>query len=152
VHAGGDLVSLARHVTEAVAMGERAAVAIDRQRLGQADAAPTSGPVVTLAQIATAYHEHAARAPSRTRPAAERVADDAEVQLALSAAEARAEAARCFSCGTCVHCDTCVVVCPDLAVRPADGGYEVLTDWCKGCGLCVRECPTGSMLMVEERR
>ena len=61
----------------------------------------------------------------------------------------------------------CIVVCPDLAVRRISGngngngsgngngngkGYEVLADYCKGCGLCVRECPTGSMTMVEERR
>jgi Pyruvate/2-oxoacid:ferredoxin oxidoreductase delta subunit len=45
-----------------------------------------------------------------------------------------------------------VTVCPDLAVRRTEGGYEVLGDWCKGCGLCVRECPSGSMRMVEERR
>ncbi|MDE2614868.1 MAG: 4Fe-4S binding protein, partial [Burkholderiales bacterium] len=58
-------------------------------------------------------------------------------------------------------CDNCVAVCPDLAVRrlavsPADGvsavRYEVLLDYCKGCGLCVRECPTGSMTMEEDRR
>jgi Pyruvate/2-oxoacid:ferredoxin oxidoreductase delta subunit len=28
----------------------------------------------------------------------------------------------------------------------------VLTDYCKGCGICVKECPTGSMLMLEEVR
>ncbi|MCK6430049.1 MAG: 4Fe-4S binding protein [Burkholderiaceae bacterium] len=28
----------------------------------------------------------------------------------------------------------------------------MLADYCKGCGLCVRECPTGSMKMVEEAR
>jgi Pyruvate/2-oxoacid:ferredoxin oxidoreductase delta subunit len=44
------------------------------------------------------------------------------------------------------------VVCPDLAVRRVADGYEVLGDYCKGCGLCVRECPTGSMDMMEEAR
>jgi Pyruvate/2-oxoacid:ferredoxin oxidoreductase delta subunit len=34
--------------------------------------------------------------------------------------------------------------------READGGYVVLTDYCKGCGICVKECPTGSMKMIEE--
>jgi Pyruvate/2-oxoacid:ferredoxin oxidoreductase delta subunit len=28
----------------------------------------------------------------------------------------------------------------------------VLTDYCKGCGLCVKECPTGSLKMQEELR
>jgi Pyruvate/2-oxoacid:ferredoxin oxidoreductase delta subunit len=36
--------------------------------------------------------------------------------------------------------------------RVPAGGYEVLGDYCKGCGLCVRECPTGSMKMLEEVR
>jgi len=73
--------------------------------------------------------------------------------LGLQLEQTLAEAGRCFSCGTCVVCDNCVTVCPDLAVRRAPaGGYEVLGDYCKGCGLCVRECPTGSMTMVEERR
>ena len=58
----------------------------------------------------------------------------------------------CFSCGTCTHCDNCVTYCPDLAVQPFGGGYRVLTDYCKGCGLCVKECPSGSMKMVEELR
>jgi Pyruvate/2-oxoacid:ferredoxin oxidoreductase delta subunit len=42
--------------------------------------------------------------------------------------------------------------CPDLAVQREAGGYVVLTDYCKGCGLCVKECPTGSMKMIEEAR
>ena len=70
----------------------------------------------------------------------------------LDIEDALGEATRCFSCGTCVSCDNCVVVCPDLAVERVDGGYRVLDDYCKGCGLCVKECPTGSMDMVEEAR
>ena len=51
-----------------------------------------------------------------------------------------------------IQCDNCVHYCPDLAVRREGDGYLVLTDYCKGCGLCVKECPTGSMKMVEEAR
>jgi len=28
----------------------------------------------------------------------------------------------------------------------------VLMDFCKGCGLCVKECPTGAMKMIEAER
>ncbi|MCL4747486.1 MAG: 4Fe-4S binding protein, partial [Burkholderiaceae bacterium] len=63
-----------------------------------------------------------------------------------------AETTRCFSCGNCIRCDNYFQYCPDLAIRRVPGGYEVLTDYCKGCGVCVRECPTGSMEMVEELR
>ena len=74
------------------------------------------------------------------------------MQLGIHAAQALAETERCFSCGECIACDNCFHYCPDLAVRRVAGGYEVDGDYCKGCGICVRECPTGSMEMVEELR
>lgn len=158
VWAGGDVASMARHVTEAIAMGERAALAIHRQLAGDdATRAPAERPAVTLDAIATWYHPSAARANAPRRAPAERAQDTLEVQLGLEVEQALAEGERCFSCGSCIACDNCIVVCPDLAVRRADGSgtevrYEVLGDYCKGCGLCVRECPTGSMAMVEEAR
>ncbi|HOW46385.1 MAG TPA: FAD-dependent oxidoreductase [Rubrivivax sp.] len=154
VWAGGDVASLGRFVTEAIGQGQRAAIEIHRHLLG-ADAAeepPFSGAAVPLAAIATWYHEPAPRQTAPHRPTDERLRSGAEVQLGLELEQALAESERCFSCGTCVVCDNCVVVCPDLAVRRVGDGYEVLTEYCKGCGLCVRECPTGSMAMVEERR
>jgi len=45
-----------------------------------------------------------------------------------------------------------VVYCPDMAVKRVGDGYVVLGDYCKGCGVCVKECPTGSMKMQEELR
>jgi Pyruvate/2-oxoacid:ferredoxin oxidoreductase delta subunit len=152
VYAGGDLASMARFVTEAVGMGKRAAAAIDRALRGGAEAAPEDEPVVKLASIATAYYPRQARAAEQRLDARERVKGDAEVQLGLELERALAESARCFSCGTCVFCDNCVNYCPDLAVKRDAGGYVVLTDYCKGCGLCVKECPTGSMKMMEEAR
>ncbi|WP_395693002.1 NAD(P)-binding protein [Piscinibacter sp.] len=158
IWAGGDLASMARFVTEAVGMGERAARAIDRrlrERAGvgpAADAAPSSEPVVPLSAISLHYHPQQARAASPRRPAAERMADQDEVQLGLDVAKALAEAQRCFSCGSCIHCDQCVIYCPDLAVQRIGEGYRVNTDYCKGCGVCVRECPTGSMAMSEDTK
>lgn len=159
VWAGGDLASMARFVTEAVGMGERAAGAIDRALraragLAVAEPGPTYGhePVVPLSAISLYYHPAQARAASPRRPAAERVADQDEVQLGLEVAQALAEAERCFSCGSCIHCDQCVTYCPDLAVRRVGEGYVVNTDYCKGCGVCVRECPTGSMAMSEDTK
>lgn len=157
VWAGGDVASSARFVTEAVGMGKRAALAIDRRLradAGEPVGPPPAdeGPPVPLASIATWYYEHAARETAPTRPPDERLRDGAEVQLGLNDVQARAEAARCFSCGTCTSCDNCVTVCPDLAVAHGPGGYTVLLDYCKGCGLCVRECPTGSMVLEEDAR
>ncbi len=196
VYAGGDVASLARFVTEAIGMGKRAAIAIDRalrekaQRPACGDEADSTGrddggadgdggddgaasaartipalagerlpglgfdvqQLVALDAIATFYHPPAPRAPEARLPADERVGE-AEVQLGLDGELALAEAARCFSCGTCISCDNCFHYCPDLAIRRLpDGRYEVDGDYCKGCGICVRECPTGSMEMIEEMK
>jgi NADPH-dependent glutamate synthase beta subunit-like oxidoreductase/Pyruvate/2-oxoacid:ferredoxin oxidoreductase delta subunit len=153
VWAGGDVSSMARFVTEAIGMGQRAAQAIDAALQGLAPGANVpEEPVVTLKQIATFYYPQQARVTEGCLPPAERLASGAEVQLGLEFEQALLETERCFSCGTCIHCDNCFHLCPDLAVKRVNGGYEVLTDYCKGCGVCVRECPTGSMTMREEVR
>ena len=152
VYAGGDLASMARFVTEAVGMGKRAAVEIDRALRGGVATQAETEPVVKLGSIATAYYLKQARAAEQRLDAAQRVRSDVEVQLGLELERALAESERCFSCGTCVFCDNCVNYCPDMAVKRTAEGYVVLTDYCKGCGLCVKECPTGSMKMVEEAR
>ncbi|MCO5100669.1 MAG: NAD(P)-binding protein [Burkholderiaceae bacterium] len=174
VYAGGDVASMARFVTEAFGMGRRAAIAIDRALCEKAQR-PFDGSesgvahripalagerlhgfgfdvqrLVPLDSIATFYYPQAARASEARLPAADRIGD-AEVQLGFDVEHALAEAARCFSCGTCISCDNCFQYCPDLAIRRLPGGgYEVDGDYCKGCGICVRECPTGSMEMIEE--
>ncbi|ODS97519.1 MAG: hypothetical protein ABS56_08820 [Lautropia sp. SCN 69-89] len=174
VWAGGDVASMARFVTEAIGMGKRAAIAIDRELSEKA--ARTSGPnhgaeaaigerlagarlpglgvdvqqLVPLDAIAIFYYPQASRAPEARLPVGERLGD-AEVQLGFDVERALDEAQRCFSCGTCISCDNCFHYCPDLAIRRLpDGGYEVDGNYCKGCGICVRECPTGSMEMTEE--
>ncbi|HYR00902.1 MAG TPA: NAD(P)-binding protein [Casimicrobiaceae bacterium] len=154
VYAGGDVASLARFVTEAIGMGKRAAQEIDRALRGEASEVARGEPeaIVAPASINLFYHEARARAPERRTEAAARLVSGGEVQLGLDDAEALAEAERCFSCGTCIRCDNCVHYCPDLAVKRDGDGYVVLADYCKGCGICVRECPTGSMKMTEELR
>ena len=152
VWAGGDLASMARFVTEAIGMGERAALAIDRRFAGN-DAPPAAEEaLVALDDINLHYHPMAVRPAERRLPAAARQVHSGEVQLGLAIEQALSEAARCFSCGTCTHCDNCITYCPDVAVQHAGAGYTVLTDYCKGCGLCVKECPSGSMKMQEELR
>ncbi|MEO8137030.1 MAG: FAD-dependent oxidoreductase [Betaproteobacteria bacterium] len=157
VYAGGDVASMARFVTEAIGMGKRAAQAIHAALGSDAQGAAhgmdrDAEAIVAPGSINTFYHPKQARVPDQRVPASVRLDGDAEVHIGLDVERALAEAARCFSCGTCTQCDNCVRYCPDLAVERTAGGYIVLTDYCKGCGLCVRECPTGSMRMVEEAR
>ena len=162
VYAGGDMTSMARFVTEAVGMGKRAAFAIARTLLpdgATADAMPwaqprydSGRPLVPLDAISTHYRPHAARAPAQLLDVQQRLVRSDEVQLGLDLEQMLLESERCFSCGTCIQCDNCVVYCPDMAVKAVGSGYTVLTDYCKGCGMCVKECPTGSMVMQEEVR
>ena len=153
VYAGGDVSSMARFVTEAIGMGKRAAREIDRVLRGSTqDADFEAEAVVKLAAINTFYYSTQARVAERRLDAARRLDSDAEVQIGFDLEQTLSEAERCFSCGTCIECDNCVHYCPDLAVKREDGGYVILTDYCKGCGICVKECPTGSMKMLDEAR
>ena len=128
VYAGGDVATSARFVTRAIGMGRDAALEIDRWLMGEAATRAEAQAPVPLSAINTFYYPHEKRS------------------------DPRAEAARCFSCGRCTLCDNCFKYCPDMAVRRVAGGYEIALEYCKGCGLCVKECPTGSIAMCEERK
>lgn len=42
----------------------------------------------------------------------------------------------------CIQCLFCWLYCPDMSIKVADGkmiGFDY--DYCKGCGVCARECP-----------
>lgn len=149
--AGGDLVTMQRFVTVAFGFGKQAATEIDRY-LGDKTAARDLPirPEVSIDVINTNYHPRADRAAQQIVPAAERQASFDEVELELPVSEVLAESQRCFSCGNCTFCDNCFYFCPDMAINREEDGYSVNDDYCKGCGLCVRECPTGSIVMRAE--
>ena len=107
--------------------------------------------VVPFERLNMAHFAGAPAKPDRHRSFAERRAGFAEANLGLTLSEALAEARRCFECGVCNRCDLCLLFCPDAAVaRAADGdGYVVSQEHCKGCGICVAECPRGAMTMVD---
>ena len=86
---------------------------------------------------------------------AEQALDNFEERvIALTEAEAVAEAKRCMSCGLCFECDNCVVYCPQTAVfkvkkSQSTTGRYVDTDYtrCIGCHICKDVCPTGYIQM-----
>jgi len=48
----------------------------------------------------------------------------------------------------CVRCGICYVSCPDSAIyQNKNGYYEVDLQYCKGCGLCIRQCVTGCITL-----
>ena len=151
VFAGGDLASMDRFVTQAIGMGKDAAEAIARHlNTSRTDAAAPNGSEVPFAEINTDYHPLADRHQPGNAEVEARLRTFDEVQQPLAQDGAIAEAARCFSCGTCIYCDNCYFYCPDMAITKLEQGYDVKSDYCKGCGLCVAECPTGAVSMGQE--
>jgi len=43
------------------------------------------------------------------------------------------------------------VFCPDGAIRWESGGPVIDLEYCKGCGICVVECPGRALVLVNER-
>jgi NADPH-dependent glutamate synthase beta subunit-like oxidoreductase len=154
IFAGGDALRGPSMVVDALGDGKRAARDIDRVLSAQPlehDAPPE---VMPYEKLNTAYFRHAPRVAVPVAPAAERTRSQiVEVTLAYSREEAVAEADRCMSCGVCNGCDNCYIVCPDVSVmRDAreNGRYSIRTHYCKGCMVCVQECPTGCLEKVPE--
>jgi NADPH-dependent glutamate synthase beta subunit-like oxidoreductase len=153
VFAGGDMVPTERTVTAAVGHGKKAARHIDAYLRGESY---VHAPVPELASFALLNTWYYADAPPRMQPVldeARRSGTFEEVHGGLDADSALFEARRCLSCGNCFECDNCYGVCPDNAVVKLGpgAGFEFDYDYCKGCGLCVAECPCGAIKMEPEQ-
>lgn len=160
IFAAGDVASSDRFVSTAVGDGKQAANHIahylGRQAPAAREAADEALPEpkeVAIADINTFYFESRAKGErGKTDPQA-RKADFREIRLGLGAEQAQAQTERCFSCGHCVECDNCFYFCPDMAVvkdASSPTHYQVLDQYCKGCGCCLEECPRGAMGVKEE--
>ena len=154
VFAGGDVVRGPAMVVDALGDGKRAAQRIDQALRGVEPAPSEPVEVMPYDRLNTAYFRLAPRTQEPMTPAAERVTGQrVEVTLAYSEQQAVAEADRCMSCGVCNGCDNCYIVCPDVSVmRDAreNGHYSIRTKYCKGCLVCVQECPTGALEKAPE--
>lgn len=49
---------------------------------------------------------------------------------------------------TCVGCQTCVKICPVLAIKMNDRKAIIDTDACRGCSNCESRCPVHAVKMV----
>jgi NADPH-dependent glutamate synthase beta subunit-like oxidoreductase len=154
VFAGGDVMRGPSMVVDALGDGKRAARDIDRVLSAEPLRPEDPVEVMPYAKLNTAYFRHAPRTEPPLAPAAaRRTSQVTEVTLAYSREQALAEADRCMSCGVCNGCDNCYIVCPDVSVlRDArqNGHYSIRTHYCKGCLVCVQECPTGCLERVPE--
>ena len=120
VFAGGDAAKGPGTLIEAIADGRRAALSIDRYLRGVELLTPRELvplPVVELSQEEIRGRAERGEVDPRPRvhiPTAaveERTRDFREVELPLTEEQARAEAARCLSCGLCSECYRCVDAC-----------------------------------------
>ena len=152
IFAGGDLVPGERSVTVAVGHGKKAARHIDAYLRGADVADGTKHAPATFERINPWYYGDAPKTVAPMLARARRTAGFDEVHGGLDEASAAFEARRCLSCGNCFGCDNCYGVCPDNAVIKLGPGerYRVDLDFCKGCGLCAKECPCGAIQMVPE--
>ncbi len=180
VFAGGDIIQQPRTVVHAIGSGKRAAIFIDSflkgekweglfdgLRIGErgslsmkrylqeeSERVPLSSKTVHLKDLNLDYFEYKKRKKMPKAQTSKRLGSFEEVNLGLSEETAREEANRCFNCGVCNLCDNCYIFCPDVAIQKQgeDGPNVIDYDHCKGCGICVEECPRDALVMEEERK
>jgi NADPH-dependent glutamate synthase beta subunit-like oxidoreductase len=142
-------------VVNAVGDGKRVAFNLDRVLRGQPleERKVAIDVIVDLSRMNMTYFPKWQRVKQdMLLPTLRRQTQD-EVIQAFSKEQAIEEANRCFSCGTCNACDNCYLVCPEPCIVRSvrsNGLYKILTDYCKGCRVCIEECPTGCLESVPE--
>ncbi len=152
IFGAGDAVRSERTVTNAAGQGKHAARFIDAWLRGDNFAAASRHSLATFEHLNTWYYSDAPHVARQRLDAARRRSTFDEVVVGLDEGNALFEARRCLSCGNCFECDNCYGVCPDNSVTKLGPGrrYEFDYDYCKGCGICVSECPCGAIEMVPE--
>ena len=152
VFAGGDMVPAERTVTVAIGHGKKAARNIDAWLRGTRYQPAPKHPLAAFDRLNTWYYSDAPKTVRPVLDAARRRSTFEEVVGGLDESTALFEARRCLSCGNCFECDNCYGVCPDNAVIKLGPGdrYQINLDYCKGCGICVNECPCGAIDLEPE--
>jgi len=152
IFAGGDMVPGDQSVTIATGHGKKAARDIDAFLRGTTYVKPEGHAPATFDRLNTWYYTDADQSKQPLLNLIRRRSTFEEIVGGLDVDTALLEARRCLSCGNCFKCDNCYAVCPDNAVIKLGEGkrYAFNYDYCKGCGLCVEECPCGAIDMVKE--
>jgi len=173
---GGDLVNQTLSVSDAIASGKQAAMAIDiyfhkgwasieaelaacRVAQGPALSMETycdpekssrrHPQIVDFKDINTAYFPTSERIALDLDHPVDRRISFSDYRPDTSSGALSQEAARCFNCGMCNACDNCRLFCPETAVCEGEA-RSIDMDYCKGCGICVEECPRSAMVLEEE--
>jgi NADPH-dependent glutamate synthase beta subunit-like oxidoreductase len=150
---GGDMVPAERTITVAVGHGKKAARHIDAFLRDQRATPVAKHAPASFERINPWYYSDADRVHQPQLALARRQGTFDEIHGGLDEQTALFEARRCLSCGNCFECDNCFGVCPDNAVVKLGPGqrFRIDLDFCKGCGLCAKECPCGAIDMIPEQ-
>ena len=153
VFAGGDAATGEGTVCHAIGSGRKTALAIAQYLQGEdftaiLNVSPSlqgvDPHIVTLDDLNLDYFETAPAIEGQKISPEKRIISFNEIHSGLTEQQALYESQRCISCGSCPECDNCLIFCPDGAVKyPEEPELKYLIDMkhCKGCGLCVEECP-----------
>jgi NADPH-dependent glutamate synthase beta subunit-like oxidoreductase len=152
VFAGGDMVPAERTVTVAIGHGKQASRHIDAWLRGTTYTPAERHEIASLDKLNAWYYSDAPKSVAPTLDVVRRQSTFDEICGSFDESTAGFEARRCLSCGNCFECDNCYGVCPDNAVIKLGPGkrYAFNYDYCKGCGLCISECPCGAIREVPE--
>jgi heterodisulfide reductase subunit A-like polyferredoxin len=155
VFAIGDLATRDGTVAGAIGSGRRSAVHIHNVLSGEhvhitehADALRDvdvwCDDVIRADAMKLHLFERQAAAEGDSLALSERRSTFDEVHMGL---EDSAEARRCLSCGVCNECDACCTYCPEGVLKRVGHHLEFDYSYCKGCGVCVAECPRNVIFM-----
>ena len=164
-YAGGDVIRQRPAVADAILSGKRAALSIHLEvngyepnrvmtslKLGKGPSLSISafvdnrgvdfGKVVGFSELNTLPYRKVEPHHGITLPPEARKTNFREVNRGLEKEAAIDEAGRCFYCGTCIECDLCFLLCPDISIiKEGQRLYSVNKDYCKGCSICAITCP-----------
>lgn len=170
---GGDITNSDHSVTDAIASGKECAIAMDlffkgnekidehlnKVRVGKTGISfeiycgerKRSSKTADFEKINCDYFVKSDKTFRKKMDKEQLLKSFDEVEKTFSYKMASKEAQRCFNCGICNECDNCRIFCPEASVLVTAGKRHILTEFCKGCGVCVTECPRSAMDMEEEK-
>ena len=108
--------------------------------------------VVSFDQINTLFFTKGPRIKPNEKKPQIRIKSFEEIRHGFDRKSVEHEIERCFMCGTCIDCESCLDFCPDISILKdaRSATYDFNADYCKGCGVCSVACPRNIIEMVRD--